>query len=118
MQLHPTERAIFDQLPAAVGERIQFLDYLEDAELSVLYQGATLLIFPSLGEGFGYPSLEAVACGTHMVTTRDGSIPEVTGNAAQFVDGFDHKSIAHGILEVVRDEKLIKHGLARANSIS
>ena len=57
-----------------------------DAELAALYRGARCLVYPSLYEGFGLPVLEAMACGTPVVTSRGSAIEEVAGGAAVLVD--------------------------------
>ncbi len=62
---------------------------VDDEELAALYRGARCLVFPSLYEGFGLPVLEAMACGTPVVTTRGGATEEVAGGAAVLVDPLD-----------------------------
>ena len=69
--------------------RIRHLDYVEDAALPGLYAGAELFVFPSLYEGFGFTPLEAMACGTPVISSNTGSLPEVLGDAAVLVDSFD-----------------------------
>ena len=63
---------------------------------------------PSLYEGFGLPILEAMACGCPVVTSKEGSLPEVAGDAAFYVDAYDMNNIAEGIEKVFKDEKLRK----------
>jgi len=64
------------------ASRIRYVQYVPDQHLPALYAGATLLVFPSLYEGFGLPPLEAMACGTPVVTSDGGSLREVAGAAA------------------------------------
>jgi len=71
-----------------------------------LYSGATMLLFPTLCEGFGLPALEAMACGTPVVTSNISCLPEVTGNAALLVDPFSVADIAEGIIKLFCDEGL------------
>ncbi len=71
------------------AERIRRLDYVSDGDLPALYAGAELFVFPSLYEGFGFPPLEAMACGTPVVSSAAGSLPEVLGAAAELVEEFD-----------------------------
>jgi glycosyltransferase involved in cell wall biosynthesis len=68
-----------------IAKRIHILHTVTDEELSDLYRGATALLFPSIYEGFGLPVLEAMACGTPVVTTRAASLPEVGGDAALYL---------------------------------
>jgi glycosyltransferase involved in cell wall biosynthesis len=79
-------------------------------------------VFPSLYEGFGLPPLEAMACGTPVVTSNVSSLPEVAGGAALLVDPYDADAIARGITQAVTDEALradlIARGRERARSFS
>src|SRR3954451_23368262 len=92
---------------------------VDDAELAALYRGARCLVFPSLYEGFGLPVLEAMACGTPVVTTRGGATEEVAGGAAVLVDALDPVSIAAGIAEAdARRDELRQLGLDRARALT
>ena len=94
---------------------VRWLGECSDGELAELYRGASCLVFASLYEGFGIPILEAMACGTPVVTSRGGATEEVAGSAAILVDPFDPTSIAAGIAEALeRQEELASLGLARA----
>lgn len=87
-----------------------------DEELAALMRGARCLVYPSLYEGFGLPVLEAMACGTPVVTSRGGATEEVSGGAAVLVDPRDPVSIAAGIEEAGRRrEALVELGRARAS---
>jgi glycosyltransferase involved in cell wall biosynthesis len=100
------------ETPGWVGE-------VSDDELASLYRGARALVFPSLYEGFGIPVLEALACGTPVVTSRGGATDEVAGGAAVLVDPLDVDAIAAGIEEAVaRRDDLRTLGLARAKAYS
>ena len=90
-----------------------------DEELAALYRGARALVFPSLYEGFGIPVLEAMACGTPVVTSRGGATEEVAGGAAVLVDPLDVAAIAAGIEEAAsRRDGLRALGLERARAYS
>ena len=90
-----------------------------DDELATLYRGARCLVYPSLYEGFGIPVLEAMACGTPVVTSRGGATEEVAGGAAVLVDPHDPAAIAAGIAEAAtRRAELVPLGLARAASFT
>jgi glycosyltransferase involved in cell wall biosynthesis len=83
-------------------------DYVSDEELLLLYRHARSLVYPSLFEGFGLPPLEAMACGTPVITSNTSSLPEVVGNAALLIDPYNEKHIAQAMLQIVRDDSLHK----------
>jgi len=85
---------------------IIFLDYVEDDDLVLLYNAASLFIMPSLYEGFGLPVLEAMACGTPVVASNVSSVPEVMKDAGILVDPYDTDSICDGMFRVLTDDKL------------
>jgi glycosyltransferase involved in cell wall biosynthesis len=103
-------------------KHVRFLGYLPDETLAVLYRLAAVFVFPSLYEGFGLPPLEAMACGTPVVTSNLSSMPEVTGDAAVLVDPYDVDSIVDGMERVLRDPALSAQlrakGIARAREFS
>lgn len=103
---HPT--AQLDDLASRLGcsERIKFLGRLSDAELARCYRGATALVFPSLYEGFGLPVVEAMACGTPVITANTTSLPEVAGEAAILVDPNSAEEIAAAMIRVGTDVQL------------
>jgi glycosyltransferase involved in cell wall biosynthesis len=101
---------------------VRFLGFQPYDTLSVFYRLARAFVFPSLYEGFGLPPLEAMACGTPVVTSNVSSLPEIAGGAAVLVDPYDPTSIADGIVRAATDEplreELIRRGLARARDFS
>jgi glycosyltransferase involved in cell wall biosynthesis len=119
--LGPVDRAALDALPPLLRARIRFLGFVPDAALPGLYRGASMLVFPSRGEGFGLPPLEAMACGTPVVAGRAGSIPEVVGDAALLVDPGDPDAIAAAMRRIDGDDglraRLVADGLARAAAL-
>jgi glycosyltransferase involved in cell wall biosynthesis len=96
--------------------------YVEDDDLPALYSGATLFIYPSFYEGFGMPPLEAMACGTPVITSNNSSLPEVVGNAGIMVDAKDTRSLTKNIEKVLKSKKLqsemSKKGLKQAKNFS
>jgi glycosyltransferase involved in cell wall biosynthesis len=92
---------------------------VSDEKLAALYRGARCVVYPSLYEGFGLPVLEAMACGTPVVTSRGGATEEVAGDAAVLVDPLDVEAIAAGITEALtRGGELRAKGLERAKAFS
>ncbi len=86
---------------------------VDDQELQCAYSGAIALSYPSLYEGFGMPIIEAMACGCPVVTTNFGSIPEVAGDAALYVDPSNATSMANALVAVNNDFELRSHLIQR-----
>lgn len=84
------------------------LGFVPDEDLVAIYNMATVFCMPSFYEGFGLPILEAQACGCPVITTKEGSLKEVAGNSAFFVDAYDVESIKKGIEKVYSDSNLQK----------
>jgi glycosyltransferase involved in cell wall biosynthesis len=87
---------------AALPPKVQLLGYVPKAELPGLYAGAAAFLYPGIYEGFGLPIVEAMACGTPVVTSTAGAAPEIAGGAAVLVDPFDVAGIEAGIEQVTR----------------
>jgi len=106
----------------AFCDRIIYAGHLREADLLRLIQNASLLLFPSLYEGFGLPPLEAMSLGCPAVVSNNSSLPEICGNAAYYVNPNDNISIAAGIIEVLSNsvlrKKLIENGYQRAGLFS
>jgi glycosyltransferase involved in cell wall biosynthesis len=77
---------LLSEMPSPDRRLIIFAGYIADSHLAYLYKNAAAFVFPSLNEGFGYPPLEALQCGTAAVVSRAGSLPEILADAAIFVD--------------------------------
>ena len=101
-----------------ISDRVLLTGPVTDSDLPDLYNGAELFVFPSLYEGFGFPPLEAMACGTPVVTSNLSSLPEVAGQAALLVDPYDVDAIARAMRRVLQDPALAAElkarGLAQA----
>ena len=101
---------------------IRLLGPIPDEDLPALYNLAEVFVFPSLVEGFGMPVLESMACGTPVVASNRGALPEVGGDAVAWVDPEDEESIAATMADLLTDserrERLARAGLARARSFS
>lgn len=106
----------------ASTRRIHVIEDASDAELRALYDQAAFAIYPSLYEGFGFPAVEAMACGVPLITSRGGSLGEVVGDGAEFCDPEREESIAAAMLRVATDEslreELIRRGSRRAAKLS
>ena len=106
--------ASFNGLPP----NVYMAGHVPDEHLPALYSGALFFIYVSLYEGFGLPPLEAMACGTPVLTSNITSLPEVVGDAALTVDPYDVEAIADGIKRLVEDgglrAELSRRGIASA----
>jgi glycosyltransferase involved in cell wall biosynthesis len=130
--LNPKMRLVFTGQPTRhlscrierlnLGSRVDFTGVVEEAKLPGLYRGAEALVFPSLYEGFGLPLLEAMACGTPVVTANVTAMPEVAGDAALLVDPTSVEQIACAMEQIVRDtalrHRLRTKGVERAAQFS
>jgi glycosyltransferase involved in cell wall biosynthesis len=89
-----------------LGESVHFVGYIEQEDLAALYSLATVFAYPSLWEGFGLPVLEAMACGTPVLTSSVSSLPEVAGDAAILVQPTDVDAIGEGLGRLLEDGSL------------
>lgn len=129
-QLHiagPSDRRYTPGLQAraaelGVGDRVQFMGYIDDERLLICLNQAVALVFPSLWEGFGLPVLEAMACGTPAITSNVSSLPEVAADAALSVDPYDVAALTAAMKTVLTDSgarsQLRAASLARARQFS
>jgi glycosyltransferase involved in cell wall biosynthesis len=103
-------------------DSVRVQGYVPDADLPAIYNLAKALAFPSLYEGFGLPILEAMACGTPVLTSDCSSLPEVAGDAAVLVDPCSQESLSEGLHRILRDaqlrEQLRAAGFKRAAQFS
>jgi glycosyltransferase involved in cell wall biosynthesis len=103
---------------AALGDAIRVLGHVPAKDVPELISGAVCLAYPSLEEGFGLPVIEAMACGTPVLTTAGSSLKEVARDAALLVDPTSEDAIAQAIVRLIQDEELRDSlrtaGLARA----
>lgn len=89
-----------------LGDAVIFTGFVTDEELAALYKSATALVFPSLIEGFGLPAVEAMACGTPVVASAAGSLPEVVGDTGLFFDPGKPQSLDAALRRVLTDSTL------------
>jgi len=97
--------------------KVDFTGHVSDLHLAYLYKHARAFLFPSLYEGFGLPPLEAMIFGCPVIVSKEGSLPEVCGDAAYYCDAYDVDDIAKGITNVLTDDllrsDLIEKGYAK-----
>ncbi len=116
--------ARFVRLASALGveEDVVFLDFVPNDMLVKLYNAATIFLYPSFYEGFGFPVLEAMACGVPVIASTAGSVPEIAGDAALFVRPDDIHGLGRAIVTLAADESLrqtlVRKGAARAATFS
>jgi glycosyltransferase involved in cell wall biosynthesis len=114
--LYPDPRQTVERL--GLEGNVIFTGQIREQDKAPLYSAATVFAFPSLYEGFGMPVLEAMACGTPVVTSNISALPEVAGDAGQLVDPYDAEAISQALAELLesqsRREELARRGLERA----
>lgn len=114
----------YTQLAASLGiaNEVVFAGFVTEEDLVGFYNAAELLVYPSLYEGFGLPVLEAMICGTAVITSPCGSIPEIAGDAVLMVDPNDVDAIAAAMVKLLTDkelhESLVENGKRRAELFS
>ncbi|MCB8925245.1 MAG: glycosyltransferase family 4 protein [Ardenticatenaceae bacterium] len=118
---------LYDEMLAEVERqgltgRVHFIGFVDDADLPTLYSEADLFVFPSLYEGFGLPLLEAMGCGTAVLTSNSSSLPEVAGTAARQLPPTDEAAWTENMLALLTDielrDKLVLAGLTQAKQFS
>lgn len=123
----PTDSRYTPQIKQQVKElgidsQVKILDYISAEDLPLIINQATALIFPTLWEGFGFPVLEAMACGTPVITSNISSLPEVAGDACLLVNPENEQEIINSMLALVENNQLISElrdlGLKRASQFS
>lgn len=103
---------------SGLEDRVIFVGYVSKADLVALYCGAEALVYPSLMEGFGLPVIEAMACGTPVIASRAGAIPEVGGDACLYVDPEDVAGITIAIRRVLTEPALAPGMAERGRSLA
>ncbi len=97
----PRQKALILEL--GIKNYIHYLGKFKDSDLNLAYNLCDMLVFPSLYEGFGWPPLEAMACGRPVICSAEGSLKEVAGGAALIIPPRDHQGIARSILTLLSD---------------
>jgi glycosyltransferase involved in cell wall biosynthesis len=97
-------------------EKIKFINYVPSEDKPALYKAASIFVYPSFYEGFGFPVLEAMVSGTPIITSQFSSLPEITSKTAYLINPHQPHSIAKGIYRILSDKK-IKQSLIEAAGI-
>ena len=102
--------------------QVHFTGYIPDEDLPLVYNAATIFVYPSLYEGFGFPPLEAMASGVPVVTSTSSSLPEIVGDSGLSVDSHDVEGLKNAMKRLLDDEGLRKElrgkGFLRAKKFS
>lgn len=105
-----------------INKNIKFTGFIKNSMMPIFYNAADLFVYPSLYEGFGLPPLEAMSCGTPVITSDTSSIPEVMGDSAILVDPNDKESLMYSIEAILNENTLQKElsskGLKRSKLFS
>jgi glycosyltransferase involved in cell wall biosynthesis len=116
----PTLKTQISEL--GITNRVKFLDYVPYSELPKIISNAIALVFPSFWEGFGFPVLESMACGTPAITSNLSSLPEVTGDAAILINPYKTSEITAAMQQIAEDREMRSQlsllGLKRAKQFS
>lgn len=103
-------------------EHIHFPGFIADADKVALYNLASVFVYPSFYEGFGFPPLEAMACGVPVIVSHTSSLPEVVGQAGLMIDPYQPDELYRAMREILRDPgllaSLIREGKAQASGFS
>lgn len=104
------------------SDRIILTGYVDEVDKPYLYGMASVFVFPSLYEGFGMPIIEAMACGTAVVTANNSSLPEAGGEAALYSDALDIRRISENIKSIIVDDSIrdecVQKGIKHAQRFS
>lgn len=107
---------------AQFGQYIKYIDYIKDDDRPALYNAASLLVYPSFFEGFGFQPLEAMACGTPVVASNTSSIPEIVHDSALLIDPYNIKEIYLAMKNILSDQelnsKLVERGFKRSQQFT
>lgn len=116
----PVLQGLIDKLE--LTNYVKFLDYVAYSQLPIIINSAIALVFPSLWEGFGFPVLEAMACGTPVITSNLSSMPEVAGEAAILINPYSTAEISQAMEKIANSQELTSQlsqlGLERAKKFS
>ncbi len=117
-----TTESIFRSVNLPIGERVRFLGYVPDEALPGLYAHAACFVLPSFDEGFGLPALEAMACGTPVIVSDGGALPEIVGDAGLVFRLAEPHGLTEALKKCLTDREMRSEmkakGLCRAGQFS
>jgi glycosyltransferase involved in cell wall biosynthesis len=120
LSFSPKEKLFQKAKELDLEKDIKYLGYVPDEDLVSLYNFADIFVYPSLYEGFGIPVLEAMACGTPVITSNISSLPEVSGDAAYLIDPYSIEEIYSAMQSILFNKevrnKLVKKGFERTKN--
>jgi glycosyltransferase involved in cell wall biosynthesis len=113
---------VYNKTELSTNERVHFLGYVAEENLPGLYAKAMVFVLPSFDEGFGLPALEAMACGTPVIVSDGGALPEVIGNAGLMFQLSNAAGLSNAIRECLENRalssSLVARGLERVKEFS
>ena len=116
------DRILEEEKITDIKSSLRFPGYIANTDLAALYSGAFAFLYPSLRESFGIPMLEAMACGTPIITGNTSAMPEIAGEGALLVDPYHPKEITEKILQLENDNQFyqqqVEYGLERSKLFS
>ena len=116
------DRILEEEKITDIKSSLRFPGYIANTDLAALYSGAFAFLYPSLRESFGIPMLEAMACGTPIITGNTSAMPEIAGEGALLVDPYHPEEITEKILQLENDNQFyqqqIEYGLERSKLFS
>jgi glycosyltransferase involved in cell wall biosynthesis len=102
--------------------KVRIIEQVLIKELSIIYQSAISLVFPSFYEGFGYPPLEAMSLGCPVIVSNAASLPEICLDAAYYINPYDYRAISEAMRKMIEDKeiknRLIEKGKIRVKSFT
>ncbi|MEB3309549.1 MAG: glycosyltransferase family 1 protein [Snowella sp.] len=115
----PTDQRYTPKLAAqaqelGIDQQVRFLNYVSFEQLPILLNQAFAVVFPSLWEGFGFPVIEAMACGTPVITSNLSSLPEVAGDAALLIDPYQVDELTNAMLMLIKEDSLRSQLMSRS----
>ena len=116
------DRILEEEKITDIKSSLRFPGYIANTDLAALYSGAFAFLYPSLRESFGIPMLEAMACGTPIITGNTSAMPEIAGEGALLVDPYHPEEITEKILQLENDNQFyqqqVEYGLERSKLFS